>query len=484
MRNQTQTHKFRFKINNTQIMSQTTPMTTFDASVELNQSVEKQMAAAMAVSTTRMVEFLASEYGFNAAEAVQRLGLDSVSVNRSTKKKAAKGPPRGPPKEKRMVPSIPLPFCGIVKENWCCGLRLNHGLYSQCNMPKGNDTDFCKTCVKQVEKNENNKPTYGVIQDRMAVGTMEFRDPKGKAVVCYGNVMAKLKIGKETAIAEAAKFGLVIEEEQFEVRQTMRGRPKKDATASDTESEKSDKKRGRPRASKKAVAAAVGDNMIAALVAQAHLTGVASDGSESDGSVKSAVSDVSAVSVVSAVSTDSTKAKKAKDPKPELTEEEKAAKKAASAAKRAATIAAKPELTEEEKAAKKAASAAKRAATWAAKAAKKAEDAKPAAIIGVSVPADPVANIVEAVAGPPLVPPIFQAELVEEAVSDSDDDDDEEVVMQVEKFTHDGVTYLKPVDENADSGAVLYDMVSNEPVGVWNVELKKVDQYDASMYEE
>ena len=239
-----------------------------------------------------------------------------------------------------------------------------------------------------------------------------------------------------------------------------------------------------PKKAKKVVAAAVGDNLIAALVAQAHLTGVASDGSESDGSAKSDVSDVSAVSVVSAVSTDSTKAKKAKDPKPELTEEEKAAKKAASAAKRAATIAAKPELTEEEKAAKKAASAAKRAATWAAKAAKKAEDAKPAAIIGVSVPADPVANIVEAVAGPPLVPPIFQAELVEEAVSDSDDDDDEEVVMQVEKFTHDGVTYLKPVDENADSGAVLYDMVSNEPVGVWNVELKKVDQYDASMYEE
>jgi hypothetical protein len=192
-------------------------VTIYNSTVELNQTFEKQMAAAMAISTTRMVEFLASEYGFDASEAIQRLGLHSVTVNRSTKKKAAPKAPKAP-KEKRLVPSIPLPFCGIIKEDWCCGIRLNHGLYSQCTMPKGNDTDFCKTCVKQVEKNENNKPTYGVIQDRMSVGPMEFRDPKGKAVVCYGNIMAKLKIGKVAAIAEAAKFGLVIEDEQFEER--------------------------------------------------------------------------------------------------------------------------------------------------------------------------------------------------------------------------------------------------------------------------
>ena len=410
------------------MMSMTTTTTTtaavatFNASVELNQSVEKQMAAAMAASTTRMVEFLACEYGFDSQEAIRRLGLDSLTVSRPAKKSAPKAAKVA--KEKRLVPSIPLPFCGVVKGDWCCGLRLNHGLYSQCTMVKNNGIEFCKTCQKQVENNENNKPTYGVVEDRMSIGSMEYRDPKGKQVVSYGNVMAKLKIDKETAIAEAAKFGFVIPEEQFEERKTMRGRPKKDSSASDTESETGDKKRGRPKKNKKVIAAEVGSDMIASLVAKATLDGVTSDGEDSDGSVKS---DISVNSVKSNASTGSNKAKA---PKPELSDEEKAAKKAATAAKRAATIAAKPELSDEEKAAKKAAASAKRAATWAAKAAKKAEDAKPAAIIGVTVPndpvtvtlVDPVANIIEAVSGPPLEPPISAVELIEEAVSDSDDD--------------------------------------------------------------
>ena len=447
-------------------MSLTTSMTTFDVSVELNRSVEKQLAASMTAFTTRTVEFLASEYGFDAQEAIQRLGLDSVSVSRPMKKKAEPKAPKVP-KEKRLVPSIPLPFCGVQKEDWCCGLRLNHGLYSQCTMPKCKDTEFCKTCTKQVEKNENDKPTYGTIQDRMAVVPMEFRDPKGKAVVCYGNVMAKLKISKETAIAEAAKFDLVISEEQFEERKTMRGRPKKDATATDTDSETGETKKssGRPKKSKKVIAAKATDDLIASLVANAELDGVSSDGSESDSSLKSDVSDQSAVSVVSAASTDSKKAKKAKKakaPKPVLTDEEKAAKKAATAAKRKATLAAKPELTEEEKAAKKAASSAKRAATWAAKkAAKEAGDdnSKPAAILGVTV------------TDVPVVAPVV--ELVEEVVSDDDSDGE----MEVRKFEHDGVTYLKADDD------VLYDSVSQEEVGVWNSALKQVDFNDTNCEE-
>jgi hypothetical protein len=459
-------------------MSQTTsmtPMTTFDASVELNQSVEKQMAAAMAASTTRMVEFLASEYGFNAAEAIQRLGLDSVSVTRPMKKKAAPKAPKAP-KEKRMVPSVPLPFCGMVKEDWCCGLRLNHGLYSQCTMLKGNDTDFCKTCIKQVEKNESNKPTYGVIQDRMAVEPMDFRDPKGKAVVCYGNVMAKLKITKETAIAEAAKFGLVIGDEQFEERKTTRGRPKKDASASDSDSDGSEKKRGRPKKSKKVVATEVGDDFIGSLVAVAQLNGLGGDGSESDVSVKSVVSDksdISVSSVKSAVSTNSTGSqKKVKAPKPELTDEEKAVKKAATAAKRAATKAANlAAMTDEEKAAKKAAASAKRAATVAAK--KKAvEDDKPAAILGVTVPADPVVVAAPVVTVTEVVVPEV-IELVEEAVSD-DESDGDDIEDCVEKFEHAGVSYLK-----SQSDGWLFNPETKDPVGVWNAELKQVDDIPA-----
>ena len=461
-------------------MSQTTsmtPMTTFDASVELNQSVEKQMAAAMVVSTTRMVEFLASEYGFNAAEAIQRLGLDSVTVSRPMKKKSGAKAPKAPkaPKEKRMVPSIPLPFCGMVKEDWCCGLRLNHGLYSQCTMPKGNDTDFCKTCIKQVEKNENNKPNYGVIQDRMSVGPMEFRDPKGKGVICYGNVMAKLKITKETAIAEAAKFGLVIAEEQFEERKTTRGRPKKDASASDSDSDDSEKKRGRPtKKTKKVVAAAVGEDLIASLVSEYQLKGLGTDGSESDGSEKSTESDGSEKS------TDSTGSqKKVKAPKPELTDEEKAVKKAATAAKRAATKAANlAAMTDEEKAAKKEAASAKRAATVAAKK-KAAEDSKPAAIIGVTVPADPVVAAPVVSVPEVSVPEVsVPEELVEEAVSDSDSENDD-VEDCVEKFEHAGVSYLK-----SQSDGMLFHPVTQKPMGIWNDTLMKVDALPANCDDE
>ena len=453
----------------------TAPVATFNASVELNQSVEKQMAAAMAASTTRMVEFLACEYGFDSQEAIRRLGLDSLTVSRPAKKSAPKAPKAAKvAKEKRLVPSIPLPFCGVVKGDWCCGLRLNHGLYSQCTMVKNNGIEFCKTCQKQVENNENNKPTYGIVEDRMSIGSMEYRDPKGKQVVNYGNVMAKLKIDKETAIAEAAKFGFVIPEEQFEERKTMRGRPKKDSSASDTESETGEKKRGRPKKNKKVIAAEVGSDMIASLVAKATLEGLTSDGEDSDGSVKS---DISVNSVKSNASTGS---KKAKAPKPELTDEEKAAKKAATAAKRAATIAAKPELSDEEKAAKKAAASAKRAATVAAKKAKMEAEA-PAAILGVTVPndpitvtlVDPVANIIEAVSGPPLEPPISAVELVEEAMSDSDDD-----CEGVSKFEHNGVLYLKGGDN------VLYRPDDQEPTGLWNETLQKVDELPADMFED
>jgi hypothetical protein len=445
-------------------------ITTFNASVELNQSVEKQLGASMVCFTTRTVEFLASEYGFDAQEAIQRLGLDSVTVSRPMKKKAAAKAPKVP-KVKRMVPSFPLPFCGVVNEDWCCGLRLCHGLYSQCTMAKDKDGDFCKTCTKQADKSESNKPTYGVIQDRMAVGAMEFRDSKGKQVVSYGNVMKKLKIEKDTAIAEAAKFGLVIAEEQFEKRKTTRGRPKKDASASDSDSDKSEKKRGRPKKIKKVVTAAVGDDLIASLVVQAQLEGLSSDGSESDASDKSDGS---------TSSTSSKKAKKTKAPKPVLTDEEKAAKKAATLAKRAATIAAKPELTDEEKEAKKAATSAKRAATLAAKKAK-AEAEAPAAILGVTVPddaitvtvVDTVSDFVEAVSGPSLEPAISVTELVAESDSDSDSD-----VLEVHAFDWQGVSYLK-ADDN-----LLYNPESQDVIGRWNDTLMKVDALPANCDDE
>ena len=49
--------------------------------------------------------------------------------------------------------------------------------------------------------------------------------------------MKKLNIDKEEALKEAEKMGWSIPECQFELKSSKRGRPKKDTSAEDTESE-------------------------------------------------------------------------------------------------------------------------------------------------------------------------------------------------------------------------------------------------------
>ena len=83
----------------------------------------------------------------------------------------------------------------------------------------------------------------------------EFRDPKGKSVVNYGNIMEKLNISREQAEAKAKKMGVIIPEEQFAVLKKTRGRPKKETSVTDTDSEISSasvkKPRGRPKKNEK-----------------------------------------------------------------------------------------------------------------------------------------------------------------------------------------------------------------------------------------
>ena len=157
--------------------------------------------------------------------------------------------------------NIPLPFCGVINKNCCQGIRLNYGLYTQCtNAPSVYNKRFpiCTTCNKQVEKNSNEEPNYGYINDRQEKGD-QFRDPKGKAPVNYANIMEKMKISREEAETAAKKLGLTIPDEQFIIKKATRGRPKKDTTADDTASEASSvepnqpKKRGRPKKNKEIV---------------------------------------------------------------------------------------------------------------------------------------------------------------------------------------------------------------------------------------
>ena len=129
------------------------------------------------------------------------------------------------------------------------------------------------------KRNSNREPTYGYIEERIEKGE-NFRDPKGKAPVNYGNIMDKLNISRNDVEREAANQGLTIAESQFEVKRARRGRPKKDTTAADTSDDESpqstpkptEKKRGRPKKEKQVVSANTGDDLIKDLVKEAYET--------------------------------------------------------------------------------------------------------------------------------------------------------------------------------------------------------------------
>ena len=160
--------------------------------------------------------------------------------------------------ERKTLSKIPMPFTGVMCIGNCNAIRLNHGLYTQCtnehNISK-NGYNLCKTCVKQTEKNSNGKPTYGYIQDRIELGD-EFKDPKGKSPIQYGNIMEKLNISRKDVEEEAERLGLKLNEKIFEVKKSQRGRPKKSTDVVDTASESSEpqkRPRGRPKKEKKTV---------------------------------------------------------------------------------------------------------------------------------------------------------------------------------------------------------------------------------------
>ena len=201
-----------------------------------------------------IVRELSNKYNFPQEEAMDHLDLRS---KKETKKKQS---------------GVAIPFCGKMNEDNCEAIRLNHGLYTQCTNSKcklNKGHGVCETCNKQISKNSNNLPTYGYISERLEKGS-NYRDPKGKEPVNYGNVMEKLKINRNDAEREAANQGVTISEDQFEVKKAQRGRPKKETTAADTsgseeEMPKSEKKRGRPKKEKEIVST-TGDEMIKELL--------------------------------------------------------------------------------------------------------------------------------------------------------------------------------------------------------------------------
>ena len=130
---------------------------------------------------------------------------------------------------------------------------------------------YCKTCQRQADRSATGKPTYGDVEDREAVGILEYVDPKGKQTLPFANVMKKLNISREDVEAEAKEFAELlgtdtIPEEHFTIREAKRGRPEK---STGEEKPKQKKKVGRPLESSKVVKSSVEGDLISQLQAAA-----------------------------------------------------------------------------------------------------------------------------------------------------------------------------------------------------------------------
>ena len=171
------------------------------------------MEAAMKSVLEEVVNKLSEKYEFDAEEAMEFLGVVTFKKPKKSKK-------------------VQLPWCGMVIPNCCQALKVNKGLHSQCLNDKVEEGEFCKSCQKDADKN-GGTPSKGTASARI---DPDYTDAKGKAPVNYGNYMKKEGITRESAEAEAAKWGVTIPEEQFLVVDTKKGRKKKGAS-SDTETE-------------------------------------------------------------------------------------------------------------------------------------------------------------------------------------------------------------------------------------------------------
>ena len=334
----------------------------------LELSVSSVVVEGVRVSVSRYVEevviALSREYNFSASEASSKLGLVGVKVNVTggsvvRNRKVVE-------KECVEKSAFPLPFIGRNVEECCQSLRQSQGLYTQCRNSRVTEK-FCKSCSSKMV---DGVPEYGTIEQRLAVGVNDYVDPSGRKVVHYTKIMKKYKVSEEQVIAEAKKFGQVVDGCHFiqpESDNVKRGRPKAEKPAKVSSGVK-----GRPKKTKKVVEIdGEEDDLFASLVAESINASVAVE-VETVNAV--AVSDVEAITVGSEVSKAPEVATKEKVNK----SEEKAAKLATKEQEKAAKLAAKEQekvAKEQEKAAKEQEKAAKLAAKEQEKAAKEQEKA-------------------------------------------------------------------------------------------------------------
>lgn len=412
-------------------------MSTTTINFDISATTERSIKTLVLGAVREAVEVLAAKHGFDAKDA-----MAGLEVARRTVQKKPKQEPK-----KKTKPSIPLPFCGVIDEDTCHGIRVNHGLHTQCTNAKQDTFSYCKTCNKQAVANDTGEPNAGDIHSRGSgiIAGVDFRSSTWKPVskvVRYGNVMARLGISRAEALAAAEVAGVTIPEAEFEVVKGRRGRPKKAPTASSSDEEgetKPKRGRGRPKKIKTVVSVSAGDDLISQLVQDAKTAVSSSSSDDETTQVASQVKPTLAMKPeepaqpVAAASQGTVEVLKAVG---KITDPDQAAVALDAYGKR---------LTKEKEEKEKAAKAAKAAKAKIARAAKAAE-AKAAKAEAAKAEAAKAAAAKEAVLS------------IEEELS-SDSEEEEE--LSVRAFEHAGKKYLRDDEDQ------LYDVFSHDLIGNW-----------------
>jgi len=224
-------------------------MSTFNASILLNESLNTLITNLAMDLAVRSVMECSKKYNFDGEEAVRELGLNSSQLQiETTQSEENSGLPPVMSVRRKTTPNtvilkkskvtaskpaFPLPYNGVINDDTCLGLKNNHGLYTQCELKKITDSDFCKTCAGQSSKNSNGKPDYGTVWERGQVGIMDYRDPNGKGPIHYTKIMKKMGLTQEAVIQEAQRFDITIapihfvDPEQTKQVSGKKGRPQK-----------------------------------------------------------------------------------------------------------------------------------------------------------------------------------------------------------------------------------------------------------------
>ena len=418
------------------------------------------------------VKHCGSVHNFDGMEMIRNMNLEDINVNvgsgsKSKKAWKIKEVKSKEVKSKEVKSKVPMPFNGCLKENCCRALRKNQGLYTQCETVI-NEIGFCNKCGPSA--------IYGTIEERLKVGIMEYRDPKGKAPTAFVKVMKKLKISREEVEEEAGKLNIIINDIHFE------------------EEEKVDKKeKGRPKKPRRKIELADDStDLFAALVAKANEDCEEDEISDLSCDEKSSIAESIIDSVLDKVSVISeNNEKKAEKEAAKLAE--KAEKEAAKLAEKEAARLALIQKKESEKAEKEAAKLAELQKKESEKAAKLAELEKKAAekvekaAEKVEKEAAKLALLQKKEAEKNKKPAAKAVPKSKKESSDSEKEKEkavkpgkkeEEEADVVKRFEFEGVKYLK-----SKNTGIIYNM-DQDVVGKWNEKTGKIDFQEAGSEEE